>query len=1455
MTRRNIVVGPKIFGVKNMTSNFDFLMADDDTSLLADSARNAEQLYTQGMYDAEFAMIRKVIENVAKMVVDFDFDQLGEYATFNDHLRHIKAKGLVEQPVMDIFYDLKRYGNEAAHSLDKLDKAEGLKGLSQMLKILLWFTNKYTDQNLGNRVFFEPQQESVYKTAERKLIYVHQVDNSSGKLPLYDGLEKVGEASTPADDLEADWTPNSEFLREIADKRINQYMETAGLPHNTQWAELAYRKSDKTWFHDYDVHEVLQRSGVKKSEVTNGNEWYETDVDTVRKAIAAVKAGQSAIDVPAPAEPKEIVLRPEQNAALAQTKKVFAKKSGRKMLWNAKMRFGKTLTALQLIKDEQFEKVLIMTHRPVVSDSWFDDFRKMKMTAAGYERGSKTTGKKLPELLNLGKPFVYFASIQDLRGSEIVGGKAGDKNRDLFETDWDLVIIDEAHEGTQTELAENVLKTVVKDNTKTLELSGTPFNLLDQYEDDNVYTWDYVMEQQAKQRWENEHPGEPNPYESLPKVSMYTFEMKNKAEFSDESKSFNFKEFFRVDDEGNFVHESDVKGFLDEITRPDGISSYPYSTQEYREELRHTLWLLPGVKEARALANLMKGHEVFGREYKIVNVVDDGKEDYASESDLQKVREAITDQPSETKTITLTVRKLTTGVNVREWTAVMFLSNTNSAMQYLQAAFRAQTPFSDEKLGMKTNAYIFDFAPDRALTVMAESTNLGSRPGKRISGEQKDDMRRLLNFMPIIGESGNVMKPFNVDSLLTKIKRVYAEKAVRSGFEDDSLYSDELLMNLDEADIDAFNDLKALIGTTDAEKKPVKVPVNENGLDKGTYDTAERAKKKPKRERTPEQLAALEAMKEAKRTKKALISVLRGISIRIPMMIYGMDIDVSENVDIQTFIDNVDEKSWQEFMPAKVTKGQFKRFEKYYDTEVFIEAGRIIRERVRALDSYDPVERAEELAVIFATFKNPDKETVLTPWRVVNMHMNQTIGGLSFFDDAFEMTTQDAKSVVHWVDNEQSNNVWRSNTNVLEINSKTGLYPLYAAVSMYEKASQSLNEESAGKFTTADLDGLWKTVLKNNIYVIAKTPMAATITQRTLAGYHGYDTNIEYIADFVTASQNNKVEDGLSKVKKAFGNMKFDVIIGNPPYQEQIGNYKYQLHYDFLQLAYQLSSRYVSFIQPLNWLNDPKTLEMVKENLIELHRFSDSTKVFEGVSIPSGVGYELIDKEKSVTETRVFEQGIEKDIEVRGNYTMDDIELMEELNFNNDLHYPNSLAHRVSDYKGHSNKDKSLAVDSDGDIEIWFKKESGKNGKNGWMKVKRSDIPEGEIIDQYKVMISKDGHAERTETKPENIFNNRAEVLKPGQISTDRPYLLVADDERQAKLLADYANSKFFRRILHIQDKANSVPKSSFEDVPDISEWMDAYETVGGNLDVFLNGHYRLSEKMVADINRRIAEK
>lgn len=1471
-----------------MKSNFDFLMAYDDTAVLADSARNAERLYVQGIYDAEFSMIRKVIENVAKKVVDFNYAKLSEHATFNDHLRYIKDKGLVEPLVLDVFYDLKSYGNKAAHSLDNIDKlgkAEGIKGLSQMLKVLLWFTNKYTGQKISNRVFFEPQKESVYKTAERKLIYVHQVDNSSGKLPLYDGLEKVGEASTPADDLEADWTPNSEFLREIADKRINQYMETAGLPHNTQWAELAYRKSDKTWFHDYDVHEVLRRSGVKKSVVTNGNEWYETDVDTVRKAIAAVKAGQSAIDVPVPAESKEIVLRPEQNAAVVQTKKVFAKKSGRKMLWNAKMRFGKTLTALQLIKDEQFEKVLIMTHRPVVSDSWFDDFRKMKMTAAGYERGSKTTGKKLPELLNIGKPFVYFASIQDLRGSKLVGGKAGDKNRDLFETDWDLVIIDEAHEGTQTELAENVLKAVVKDNTKTLELSGTPFNLLDQYEDDNVYTWDYVMEQQAKQRWENEHPGEPNPYESLPKVSMYTFEMKNKEDYSDVSKSFNFKEFFKVDEDGHFVHEADVDSFLDEITKPDSKTNYPFSTEEYREELRHTLWLMPGVKEATALEGRLNAHKVFGSGgYKIVNVVADGKEDNASESDLQKVRDAITDEPSETKTITLTVRKLTTGVNVREWTAVMFLSNTNSAMQYLQAAFRAQTPFSDEKLGMQTNSYIFDFAPDRALTVMAESSNLGSRPGKRISREQKNDMRRLLNFMPIIGATGNGMKSFSVDSLLTKIKHVYAEKAVRSGFEDDSLYSDELLMNLDKADLKAFNDLKALVGTTQAEKKPMKVKVNDEGLTDEEYEVAERAKKRKKKERTPEEQAALDKMKIARRQKKTMISVLRGISIRIPMMIYGMNIDIDSEVDVQTLINQVDDKSWEEFMPAGVTKGIFREFKRYYDPEVFVEAGQIIRRKVRALDELDPIARAEKLSVIFSTFKNPDKETVLTPWRVVNKQLDTSLGGLSFYNDDYSNMTIDGVSATHWVDSKYTDEVYTENSKFLEINSKTGLYPLYVAVSLYWRAFEKINNDTAGKFTVRDEQDAWQKVLRENVFVVAKTPMAATITQRTLSGYRDYETNVEFIDGIVDTAQKD-VADGVRLIEKVFDNMKFDVVIGNPPYQESDndsgnGSGKPLYHY-FIEMAINLNPDFVTLITPSVWFTGGKGLDAFRNKMLhdkhieQVFNYVTPKEVFPTANLRGGVNYFLWSNSYDNEENGVLVETIKNgavqesgkrpmtfdglDLFLSSNISFDIIRRMTEQNqITLDIDSKDMMGKYVSvrnPFGFATTFTKTEGFKSDASMLAQPVKMFASGGRTGY--VERDSIKRNlDWIDRVKVLTPFANNI-GTDLQDDNL---NVIVAGKNEIVTET-YLVIGADldltQVQAENIGKYLQTKFVRYLISLAKANQNGTRSTYLFVPmqDFSSESDLdFDTTTSMLDVQLFAKYNFTEREIEHVKQSVQD-
>lgn len=1215
-------------------SNFEFLTLELETAELFQTANFAEKNYTEKDYEGTLTKVRKLAENTANEIAIKEHIVLSERSSFNDVLRELKNDS-IDQFIIESFYEIKRLGNDSAHNLNSRSATQenAKQALHKIFIILVWYMNHYFEIDIKTAYldFLEPQAEKLYQTAERKLIYIQTADNTSGMFPAYKDAQKIGEATAPDDDFEVDWSPNSEFLRTVGAKRINQYMKTSGIKFVLEWVELAWKKSTKTWFHDHDVHEVLKRSGIKRPEFLDGSEWFETDVETAKSAIKAVKEGQTALDsVGNKNDDAHIILRPEQSLAVEKTRKNF--KKNKNMLWNAKMRFGKTLTSLELIKEQKYTKVLIMTHRPVVSDSWFEDFGKMKMAEEGYRYGSEDTQFKLKDLKSGNTPFIYFVSIQKLRYG---GGKVN--LREFSDVDWDLIIIDEAHEGTQTELADNVLKSLEKDNTKILSLSGTPFNIQDQYSEESVYTWDYPMEQSAKLRYSLEHPTEKNPYESLPKVNMFTFEMKNKERFLDDSKSFNFREFFRLNENNEFVHKSDINAFLDNITSQDSSTNYPFSTKQYRNELRHTLWLLPGVKEANAFEKLLNEHQIFGKEYKIVNVVKDDKSDsneVATAGDLDKVRQAIGD-PSQNKTITLTVRKLTTGVNIPEWTAVLFLSNTNSAMNYLQAAFRAQTPFSHEKLGMKKNCYIFDFAPDRALTVMAESVQINSGVGKKNTLQQKEAMTQLLNFMPILGQTDHGMKVFNVDRMLTQLKKVYAEKAVRSGFEDDSLYNDELL-TLDEADLNDFNNLKEIVGKTNLSGLPKKVEINVNGLTDEEYEKGEKAQKKKPRERTTEEKEIIEKVKQAKKQRKTMISILRGISIRIPMMIYGMPIEVDKEMGIDEFVNHVDSISWEEFMPKGIKKSDFKRFAKYYDPEVFVEAGRIIRQRAQSYDDLEYTERAEKIAELFGTFKNPDKETVLTPWRVVNLQLSKTIGGLRYFDENFENTTLNGQDSITWVDTEITKEVFKPNTKILEINSKTGLYPLYVASSLFHQKRNKLNDDRAGRFSKIDEDEIIQEVLKDNIYVIAKTPMAKTITQRTLAGYNDWTTNILYVKEINQKLKSN-MDRTIEEIQKGLNVMKFDVVVGNPPYQEagvKDGSRDEPVYHEFIKLAYEISDKSV-LITPGRFLfnagQTPKSWNekmLADEHLKVVHYEQNSSKIFPNTDIKGGIVVTYHDKNK-----------------------------------------------------------------------------------------------------------------------------------------------------------------------------------------------------------------------------------
>ena len=1238
-------------------SNFDFLDKDVLTKQYYKRAAEAEMSYAMGLYSNVLVSARAVAENIAKEIADSNYLVLDERETFDSVLKRLKSGQYIDKYALQFFYDVKNIGNVAAHTLSDNSQEDALTALRRLYSLCVWFVDSYYDENIDATDFQEPKKEDVlYQTttqplsnAEKNLIYIQTADNSSGKFSVYEGNQKVGK--TTITDLAENNSDNSPYLRNWAKKRIDQYMKTSGIPVNLEWAELAYRKSDGLWFTDHDVHRVLERSGIKHSHNLSGNEWFETDLETAKKAIKAVKEGKDTLDKVEEDLEEQIVLRPEQQRAVDKTKEGF--KSGKKMLWNAKMRFGKTLTALELIKEQKYKKVLIMTHRPVVDGGWFKDFKKIGMPNAGYVYGSKNRGhENVNELEKLNQPYVYFASIQDLGGSEVVGGKVSDKNRELFAVDWDLVIVDEAHEGTQTELTQNILNLVVKKHTKELDLSGTPFNILSDYDEDHVFTWDYTMEQEAKENWDKDHPNEVNPYAPLPKVSMFTFEMNKHFKdprFNREGLgkyTFNFKEFFRTDKEGKFVYESDVKKFLDNITNP-GTANYPFSTREFRNRLRHTLWVLPGIREANALENLLKKHPVFGIEYNVINVVrnDRSDSDLGTDNDVDAERKEIAKaDKAGKKTITLTVRKLTTGATVPEWTGVLFLSNTNSAMQYLQAAFRAQTPYSSPDFGKKENCYIFDFAPDRALTVMAESTSLATGVGKIQTKEQKARMAKLMNFLPILGESNQQMKPYKVDKLLAQLKRAYAEKAVRTGFDDDSIYSDQLFL-VDDIDLKEFDKLVGIVGTNNKKRELSKIDINHQGLNEEEYNKAEKARKKKPKERSKEEQEEINKLKELKKQRKTMISILRGISIRIPMMIYGMDIKFDEDVSIKKFVDNIDDVSWAEFMPKGITKELFNKFVKYYDADVFIEAGKIIRRQVKELDKADPLERVEKIADIFSTFRNPDKETVLTPWRVVNMHLGKTIGGLSFFDKDYQYSYEDGNIVRRWIDTEYTNKIFNENAHILEINSKTGLYPLYVATSLYWKEFNKLNDQTAGKFGFEDELMIWQKILRENIFLVAKTPMAKEIAKRTLTGYHkDWDINAEYVENIVEDSKAD-IDKEAKKIEGIFGNMKFDVVIGNPPYQQEVGGTRSSqrsIYHLFIKLGVKLAD-ITTLITPARFLSDagdtPTTFnrEILNDPHFKVVLFEkNATKIFPQTDIKGGIAISLYDKNKNFEPIKLY---------------------------------------------------------------------------------------------------------------------------------------------------------------------------------------------------------------------------
>lgn len=1116
-------------------------------------------------------------------------------------------------------------------------------------------------------------------TYDYTLIYAFSIDDGR-----HDNMLKVGKATINYFKKWQDLTPDCEQLIKAAKARITQETGTAAIEYKLEYTELAIYEVDgeEFGFDDHDVHDVLENSGYHAVEFANleynPKEWYPVTTELVIKAIDAVKHNQSLLErkdwktESAREKKTEIVLREEQELAVTKTLTQFL--HGSKMLWNAKMRFGKTLCALEVVKRKPFNRVLILTHRPAVRDGWFKDFNLLQLPGFHYVTRVKSKlfvdGQKIAGGLEVLKQYtehdpdykyIYFASIQDIRGSKTVNKKSKfDKNNELFKEKWDLLIIDEAHEGIRTEQGKAVVAEFQKNKQmKSLYLSGTPYNILKLFKEKEIYRWDYNMEQDAKERWTKEHPDEKNPYEGLARLNICTYNLGEvMTNYShDENDYFNFTEFFRVDaDTDKFVHEDDVRAFLKLMTK-DGENkelNYPFATSEYRDYFQHTLWSIPGVDAARCLSAILREdkEDNYFRDYEIVNIAGKGDSDIERENEdnatrdkkeneaLAKVQNAIR---THEKTITLTCGRCTTGVSVPEWTAVLMLSGSyeTKAARYLQTIFRCQTPFKGKT---KRECYAFDFAPDRTLTVIDNYlTEISRGSGSKNFGQKKaQETERFLKFCSFISIDGSKTVNFDTRSFMKQVNRAYSEEIMRGR-------TRKLFDNLDNISDDEFKLLKEIDArmsvSSSGKKGRGKVKVTDEGV------TGERAVNASSYSGTPKETKA----RTKNKTKgDQAYEILEKIIIRFPMLIYGAVDKLSDSFTIDKFIKNIDNASWEEFMPREWTKTDFLKVAHVIKNERFIAWAESIFEKVNTLEGKPVDERVNGIADIISEFRYPDKETVLTPWRVVNMHLSDTVGGYDFFGEKHR--DEDLLSEPRFVgeDREVTKRVFFTPApNILELNSKTGLYPLYMAYTLYRL--QCKNQQGFGpELTNEEKADVWKKVIEKNIFVVCKTKMAERITNRTLVGFSKIKVNAKCYtdvrnnnADIIETLKNNPqhfVED--VKNGKEFWkannnrNMKFNAVVSNPPYQ--VGVNKEPLYHHFISIGMEIGDL-GTLIHPGRFLfNAGKTPKAWNQKMLNDEHFKvvkywkKSDEVFDAVDIKGGVAVTMWDKQNVIGPIGTF---------------------------------------------------------------------------------------------------------------------------------------------------------------------------------------------------------------------------
>lgn len=1055
--------------------------------------------------------------------------------------------------------------------------------------------------------------------------------------------------------------------------RIRQQTHTAAisLSYDLLWSAPAFCANTGDYFKDHDFHEFLIKSNIERRDYL-GREWFYFNgtpekskelFDAFRKkGFAALQMGDKKIPY---------TLRKEQDDAVVKAIDYFNTNEKGEFLWNAKPRFGKTLASYDLARRLGAKKVLIVTNRPAIANSWFDDYRKFVEGCAFISETASLADKPTMTRIqhstqHAEKPHITFLSLQDLKGSKYFGGDY-DKLRWIADLEWDLLIIDEAHEGIDTDRTSVAFDYVKRRHT--LHLSGTPFKQLQssKFARDAIYNWTYLDEQREKQK--ELAVGEVGAHTDLPDLRLYTYRISEMAtgeinqgvEIDGEARDFAFdlNEFFATKNK-KFIHEDDVKLFLKNLT---SNTKYPFSTPELRNELRHTFWYVGNrVDSVKALAHLLARDEVF-KDYKVVVAAGDGRtfdeeeQDYVgNERSFDKVKDAIKRHP---KTITLSCGQLTTGVTVKEWSAVLMLTDIKTPAQYMQAAFRAQNPYEYQENGqlyVKKSAYLFDFAPTRVLKIydnFANGLNPKATNGEVTKDEREDNIRELLNFFPVISEDvDGKMVELDAEMVLTFPEALAAADIVNARFMTNLLFNDnvkgvfqmpkrveEILNKMPKEENKRIKTTDTTLDLDEARKveseKEHKINENKNAILSEKIFSNQMERLVEDVTSADDENKAFEELKEnAYGVAEPLIAKYKEIykankteideesqKIKEKIKVAVEEYQNSDTKDPEALRDSLVKVVEKDFVEQKVEQRETEVVEKTQKTKE-----EEIRERLRAFTRTIPMFVMANASKDVITIDNFDQRVSDEDFEDITSITKQEFYTLR---DGFDYTDDDGKcqrfggvfdtyrfnaSIAEFVEQKKKRaNYFETNSDIFELipNQKTN--QIFTPRSVVKMMIDSLEQEQPQLFERTDstfIDLYMKSgmyiaeivkrlydktrhryesdnacirhILENQVYGLSPTGVLHDITQAYIFGLD-IDGAISR-RNFAHHDLLPEAKDGTvqAKLTQLFGKggdmMKFDAVVGNPPYQD--GND--QIYASFAKSSTQLSDL-VTLIFPLGW--------------------------------------------------------------------------------------------------------------------------------------------------------------------------------------------------------------------------------------------------------------------------------